>query len=252
MIDGLFSIDSPTARALLQQARDGVSVGELGAALHIDGTGRAEQQMVLETAVALEAVRRKTPKRPVGGVTRGGHFEANANELLHRRLAALPRQVLLDRGFWRWISVTMLREIIDWRHNAEDGVVKDLNFGIGAPVEGLAYRLFMRADLALDVGAEDPYWLSRFPNQDLWRSHLLRQNYGRAFELRRALLMLQHGHLDSVKPLHLTNKGGGFRDLAKQLRNLGTNTLFEALDREDAEALVKSEAKTVIKLSTGA
>ena len=249
MIDRLFSIDGTTAREVLGEARDGIAARELGNSMHVDGTGSEELRIVNEAIAALEVSRNATQARPKGGVTPGGYFEAHANEQFHRLMAQLPRRVVLDRGFWRWLSVTMLRDLIGWRHNADDGQARDANFGIGSPVEGLAYRLFIRADLALDPGAPDPYWLTRYENQDLWRSHLLRQNYGRTAELRRALLLLQHGHLGTVKPLHLTEKPGGFRDLAKRLRNLGTNAFYEAMDRATAEALVVAEAQSVVKLA---
>lgn len=251
MIDGLFSVDSATARELLREAREGLPARELGKPMHVDGTGSEELRIVNEAVASLEASRNATLARPKGNVTPGGYFEAHANEQFHRLLSRLPRKVLIDRGFWRWLSVTMMEDLIGWRHNADGDQVKEANFGIGAPVEGLAYRLFIRADLAFDDtrGAPDPYWLTRFESQDLWRSHLLRQNYGRTSELRRALLILQHGHLGTVKPLHLTEKPGGFRDLAKRLRNLGTNAFYEAMDRTTAEALVVAEAQSVVKLA---
>lgn len=249
MIDGLFSVDSATARELLREAREGLPARDLGKPMHIDGTGSEGLRIVNEAVASLEASRNATPSRPKGNVTPGGHFEAHANEQFHRLLSGLPRKVLIDRGFWRWLSVTMMGDLIGWRHDADGDEVKEANFGIGSPVEGLAYRLFIRADLAFDPGAPDPYWLTRFESQDLWRSHLLRQNYGRTSELRRALLLLQHGHLGTVKPLHLTEKPGGFRDLAKRLRNLGTNALYEAIDRTTAEALVVAEAQSVVKLA---
>ncbi len=251
MIDGLFSVDSATARGLLREAQEGLPARELGKPMHVEGTGSEELRIVNEAVASLEASRIATPARPKGNVTPGGYFEAHANEQFHRLLSRLPRKVLIDRGFWRWLSVTKMQDLIGWRHNADGDQVKEANFGIGSPVEGLAYRLFIRADLAHDPGTHslptpDPYWLTRFESQDLWRSHLLRQNYGRTPELRRALLLLQHGHLGTVKPLHLTDKPLGFRDLAKRLRNLGTNAFYEAMDRATAEALVVAEAQFVV------
>ena len=74
---------------------------------------------------------------------------------------------------------------------------------------------------------------ARTGDQDLWRSHILRQDYANARVVARALLRLQAGQL-AAKKLSVD----AVRELAKRLRRLHANVVFEFLDAPQAEGLV--------------
>lgn len=163
----------------------------------------------------------------------GGRFEQQACEIVHRCLAGCDPVMLADFDFWTWVAVTHFADIVDWRFGAEGRHAKPENYGIGKRNENLLFRLWLRAELVKDSKAKDPYHLAKTGDQDLWRSHILRQGYSNARLVTKALLRLQAGQLAAKK---LTVDG--VRELAKRLRRLRANVFFEFLSAAQAEALV--------------
>jgi len=163
----------------------------------------------------------------------GGRFEQRACEIVHRCLSGYPREVLADMDFWTWLAVAKLSSLVEWRFGTEGRQVKPENYGIGKRVENMLFRLWLRADLVKEENTKDPYELARTGDQDLWRSHIIRQGYANARTITKALLRLQAGRL-RAKRLNID----GIRELAKRLRRLRANVVFEYLTAEQAESLI--------------
>ena len=171
----------------------------------------------------------------------GGRFEAEACSEIHR-LVPFDPDMLADYEFWTWLAVFHFRELVDWRHGGDTGRAAPANFGIGSGSENLLYRMWLRADAGYRPDDIDPYELARRGDQDFWRSHVFRQGYGRCRPLVRALVRYQFpdGSADGA-----TLKISEIRELAKRLRRLHPNVVFEYLDEETAYLLVEKEAEAV-------
>jgi hypothetical protein len=169
-------------------------------------------------------------------------FEAAIVDIVHdgiNRLVRQTSQILADDGFWRWLAVTHFRPIIERRHPAKQGPGNVQNFGIGSVVENFVYRVWLRGDIGLDVDRhpEDPYVLARRGDQDFWRSHIFRQSYGACRVFARALVTFQYP-CDGTQTL----KTEQMRELAKRLRRLYANVVFEYLSFDEALDLIRYEA----------
>ena len=140
---------------------------------------------------------------------------------------------LADHEFWIWLAVVQYADIVEWRFGTTGRHAKPANYGIGQRIENLFFRVWLRAELVKDPKAKDPYHLARTGDQDLWRSHILRQAYANSRLIAKALLRLQAGQL-SVKKLTVEN----VRELAKRLRRLHANVVFEFLTFSQAEGIV--------------
>jgi hypothetical protein len=171
----------------------------------------------------------------------GGKFESEACGVVHACLADLDRDVLADHDFWTWLAVDCLADILEWRFGCAERPAQAANYGIGSRTENMFFRLWLRADLGKASGA-DPYELAKLGDQDLWRSHLLRQGYANARSIVRALLKLQAGKLMHEEKAATKLAGGdepnGIRMLAKRLRRMRANVVFEFLTQLQADALV--------------
>ncbi len=163
----------------------------------------------------------------------GGHFEQQACSIVHRALADCDPTALADNEFWIWLAVLKYADIVEWRFGATGRHAAPANYGIGQRIENMFFRLWLRAELVREPKAKDPYHLAKTGDQDLWRSHILRQAYANSRLIAKALLRLQAGQL-SVKRLTVEN----VRELAKRLRRLHANVVFEFLTFSQAEGLV--------------
>lgn len=168
----------------------------------------------------------------------GGKFEAEACARVHQSLPFDP-QVFADSGFWVWLAVTQLSEIVEWRHGGTDRLAALANYGIGNRIENLVFRMWLRADLVCDPSAQDPYWLAKRGDQDLWRSHIFRQDYANVRELARALVGFQC--LPDGYRLHPSNENG-IRMLAKRIKRLRANIVFEFLNTSQLTDLLTQQS----------
>ena len=161
---------------------------------------------------------------------------------LYKSLKPLPVDVLTDRGFWRYLSVTLF-DFVQWR----DGETCQLvSFGAGEGSSGkwdcVPFRMFDRAMIA-EAGSDDaadPFWGSRIAGTDLWRSHILRVLIGNAPVLVNEILR------DSSAGRLPTDK---LRPFIKGLQRTRSNVLFELLDKEQArDAVDRERGRTISAL----
>lgn len=216
------------------KARDGGEDPSLDDFQRVVGVGNLlNMEPIEKLGVELRKLKKGFPERLKERDPEGGRFEQQACVLVHRRLAECDPVVLADRNFWIWLAIVQFADIVEWRFGAHGQHAKLANYGIGQPIENLLFRLWLRAELVKDAKGKDMYHLARTGDQDLWRSHILRQNYANARAIAKALLRLQAGQLAAKK---LTVEG--VRELAKRLRRLHANVVFEFLNTGQAEGLV--------------
>jgi hypothetical protein len=218
--------------------------------IEIRGSGQDVERVLPDLARELYEIKSRYPERLRSRDPAGGEFEAEACAQLHRALPFDP-QMLADYEWWTWLAVFHFRELVDWRHGGETGQATPANFGVGNGSENLLYRMWLRADAGYDPTRSDPYELARRGDQDFWRSHVFRQGYGRCRSLVRALILYQFPDGSAGNP---SLKTGEIRELAKRLRRLHPNIVFECLREEDAYQLVVGEAeraKQALAGSTG-
>lgn len=171
----------------------------------------------------------------------GGRFEALAARAVHEGVPNHP-EIVGDPEFWIWLAVVHFRELVEWRYGAPAEGTGLANYGIGARVENLLYRSWLRAELLLDEDAADRYHLSEAGQIDFYRSHLFRQGYANARAFARALLRFQYPHKDPAAP-HL--KVGQIRELVKRLRRLRANLFLEILEEAQCREVIEAEASVV-------
>lgn len=168
----------------------------------------------------------------------GHRFDAAGAAVVHRWTMEqmLPPRMIADQQFWRWLAVIYGYDIIRWRYDdGKGGPIKRENFGLKGTRENALFRMYQIGSIVYDAGADDPYGLARAGDVDFWRSHILRQNYANAHPIARTLVKLQAGMLEGEDPLRISE----IRELAKDLRRLRANIVFECLTDDGAKRLVQ-------------
>jgi hypothetical protein len=133
----------------------------------------------------LDAIREKYNKQYKDGVPKsaGGRIESEMVEPIHQAFLVLatPGQ-LSNIGFWRWLSNVAYRgkfwDFIDWRFDERQQV----NWAITSPrslKESLFFRCWLRGHKMYNPESPDPYKYARMGTGDFWRSHVLRQDFGK-------------------------------------------------------------------------
>lgn len=230
-------ISADKASTVLETLRGG---GEIDAE-DVDerGEGKAFPSDVLEhLQTRLAKIKAKFPEALGKRDQAGGQFEREACAVVHAAIPSEDPHMLADYDFWTWLALSF-RELVEWRHGGKEGVAHIANFGIGKREENLFYRLWLRAEIGKADGTK--YELSRRGDQDFWRSHIFRQDYGKCRAFVHALVKLQFpdpGDKARWDTDHI-------RELAKRLRRVNATLIFESLDDGGAEALVEREAAAV-------
>jgi len=188
-------------------------------------------------------------------------FDAEACVIVHQ---AIPDEadLLGSDGFWRWLALGPLQEIVLWRFPAgkgkaigEDGAQPKYNrenFGVGASArqrsECYPYKLWLRADLGSIADYGDPYRFARRGDVDFWTSHVLRQAYTTNRALCRALVRFQFPDDRGGKPKLVSGtenptKGiRGIRTLAKRIKRLQASCELSILEDHELDALLSELA----------
>lgn len=166
----------------------------------------------------------------------GSQYEALGCEVIHSILP-YDLQMLSDPGFWIWLAVTQLSDIVEWRHGGTGRLANLANYGIGNRVENLFFRMWLRAELVKDHTSSDPYWLAKRGQQDFWRSHVLRVNYANVRALTKALVLFQYPGSEKA-----TLPTAGIRELAKRLKRLHANVVYEFLTPPQIELILVEQS----------
>jgi hypothetical protein len=162
--------------------------------------------------------------------------------ILHSGFRELPAGVLSDRDFWRYCAAYMY-DFIVWRQPTTSVTALYPYFGVKGETLGsadcLPQRMFDRAHIVLTAssgGSADPYALAKFGAADVWISHILRVRNSYAPIVVRELL-------EGVEASRF--KTDSIRELAKDLKRVRSNVLFEVLEREEVKTMVDAAENRV-------
>jgi len=237
------------ARECLEKHRNDDS---WSAAPYVRWVGEGDEFDVSQTNSMLKKLSQLKSKLPNPLPTaKGRDFESPASEVVHKSLE-LNALAASSREFWLWMTFGadsgQLLELVDWRFGTQKHI-NDVNYGITSRAgtwEGLFARLWWRGSIGFDQNFEDPYDIAKRGDIDIWRSHVIRQEYGRCATVARALIRYQHPDSDP-KSKTLTIKK--LRELAKRLRIVDATMSYELLTEAQITELI-GENVAAIKDST--
>ena len=159
-------------------------------------------------------------------------IEGALSVLLFSHLKDLPPQVLTDPGLWRYLGTWCLFDFIAWR-DGEKCKLESFGAGSKTPTWACApLRMFVRAKICAEGNAEDWESLCRVAGTDLWRSHILRVKTGNSPLVAKELVRAwQQGEVNTAS----------VREVAKGLKRVRSNIVFEFLDDKQSRSIVGSE-----------
>jgi len=171
----------------------------------------------------------------------GGLIDSEIVEPLHRALhdSGIGPYQLCHLGFWRWLSNIACDgdfwRFIRWRYDSDI----QQNWGITSPssmIEVYFYRAWLRGHKMYDPNEADHYYYARIGSSDVWRSHILRQDFGRDREFVKAFLDTIYGEKGKtlVGTEELRTK------LIPALRAWSSNSSFSHLTYSENFELIKS------------
>ena len=164
-------------------------------------------------------------------------FERQAASLVHHHLGLHP-VVAGDAGFWRWLTFSgegEFADLVDWRYPGQNTVhAREQHFGLGQMKEGMFAYLWFCAQSVLDLTLEDPYVLSRRGDVDVWRSHIVRIDFGSVPQMARAFISFVFPD-DEVQFLNREQ----YRQLAKEITRRNASMAFELLDDSECLDLIR-------------
>jgi hypothetical protein len=196
----------------------------------------------------LEKIKARYPEKIRFRSPEGGRFETDACSVVHATIPSHLIAALSDIGFWRYLAVIHFHPLVEWRHGTEGADTNPSNYGVGNVKRNLLYRMWLRAEVSLDVGASDPYHLAKHGDKDLWDSHIIAVRTGNARALVRSLLkFLYPPKLKGKCCLSIDE----VRMLAKHLTRLRANVFLELYDEERAFRLISRE-KDKVRAAVGA
>ena len=151
-------------------------------------------------------------------------------------LYKLPTEVLTDKDFWRFLSATYFLSFIVWR-DGNDGIFPSrASFGASSraiTMDCVPFRMFNRGLINYELtGDLEDNSYAAIPGTDIWRSHILRVKTSFSSSVTRGMLeKLEKGKLPT----------GVIRPLAKRLRRIRSNIIFEILESPEGQDLFDSE-----------
>ncbi|WP_025770161.1 DUF6339 family protein [Thioalkalivibrio sp. HK1] len=188
---------------------------------------------------------------------KGGDIDSDVVEPVHRALSEHATAFQLSQiEFWMWLSNVAVNgglwNFLYWRFSGSDQLV---NWGITTPKnlkEVYFYRAWLRGHRMYDPSLDDPYHYAKLGSGDVWRSHILRQEFGSDREFVKAFL-------DTIY-----NESGkdviGTDDLRAQLipeiREWTSSASFSHLSYEENKELLaylweKARAEALAKIDKG-
>ena len=201
---------------------------------------------------ACSAVRRLVVKLQEDGVKVDGfNFDRMACSLIHKKMQ-LPSIVAASGGYWRWLAVERLHDVIEARHHnpAKNPHAHLRNYGIGTRDMGqnrLAI-LWLRANMLYDDEADNPYHLAeRFLHTDFVESAIIRHRFGWCRNLARVLVKFQYRH-PATKETYLRNTGSrSIRELYKRLRHLHSVYAFEFMSEHELWSVLEKHSEDLLR-----
>ena len=219
--------------------------------VHWIGNGeRFDREQAISLLYKLARIRKKLKADPLPQA-KGKEFEGPACAVVHQELG-LPTTTAAAREFWLWLTFGaadgQFCEIVDWRFGTQGGI-GEVNYGLTSKAqiwEGLFARLWFRGHIGRGKSRNDPYSVAKRGDMDIWRSHVIRQEYGRCASVAKALVRFQY---PDAKGKSRRLKVTELRALAKRLRVLDASICFEMLDESAVTELIKENVAKIRALA---
>ena len=179
--------------------------------------------------------------------TRDAEFDAIVAVEFHRRVW-LSVDLSGDDNLWRWLAISCGPDLIERRHGSQANHAALGNFGLGAKWNNLFRRLWFRAELSYDAGADDPYWLTKLGGREFWDSGIIRHRYGSARNLVKAFTKFQYPDPDSPTRgrwpmLEDKDDSPGIRTLYRRLTTVHATVAFDVLSVDECTYILDELAR---------
>ena len=155
-----------------------------------------------------------------------GDFEENALEVSVQFFDDLPDECKFEPGFWTYLS-WRCADIIAWRYPVNDKKGWVDNFFARYSASDFINAFIPRLIVQGLITRGDP--ARSFKGQDFWRSHVLRVKTGFSKEV-------SNGFANISKSESINTEEA--RIIAKKIKAIRSNVIFEVLNKPQAEALV--------------
>ncbi len=171
-------------------------------------------------------------------------FDRFACETMHNTLELTPNLAASD-GFWRWLAVEKLAELVEARMERRSGAVGLANYGVDARLDSNRMAiLWLRADILYDPDSDDPYHLAKMPlHTDFLESGIIRPRYGWCRNLARAFARFQYRDPNSSRAYLHSTDANGIRMMYKRLRRLHSTVAFEFLSDAELREVLEEKSK---------
>jgi len=156
--------------------------------------GADEEELLsdYELEALVEALEEVKSNYPSVTKQNAGSIDSDVSVIVHSHLSdKLSVDELSQIGFWRWLSIIacdgFFWRFIDWRIGGD----AQINWGVVGPnnrFEVYFYRGWLRGHKMFEPEASDPYKYAKKGASDMWRSQILRQEFGRDKEFVKAFL----------------------------------------------------------------
>lgn len=162
-------------------------------------------------------------------------FDSQAAPLVFEALNVLPFAILNDIDFWRYVAVHVMYDIVDWRYPKDNGSRWGSN--PSQAIRTITYAWFIRGQLCRNFNTEEIALVNKVSDIDIWTSHVIAVLHGSS-----SAIMYEYFRkcVEWQKPSGGWNLLGrlAFRDLAKQLKALRSNYVFDIIDKLSARQIV--------------
>lgn len=169
----------------------------------------------------------------------GGKIDSDLTEIIHSELTKHASvHELCQLGFWRWLSNIahsgFFWKFIMWRFDSDKKINWGITNSLSSIIEVYFYRAWLRGHKMYDESESDPYKYAKLGSSDVWRSHILRQDFGRDREFVKAFLDTIYNQPD---------KAMGTKELREQLipalRAWTSGSTFSHLSYKENLELIK-------------
>lgn len=186
----------------------------------------------------------KPPK--IAARSPGAWFDMKAVAKLHGALKNLSAEAASDPRFWTWLTFAgcgrKYADIVIKRFKGRKGeAAKEKNFGITTQAnvfEGLFAHIWWRGYRFYDSSAANPYDLAERGYVDLWRSHILREEYSYGPNMGRAFIKFMYPRHGEISGHH----SGYMRAIPPKLEARHTSCCFEVLSEQECTLIIKELA----------
>jgi len=182
---------------------------------------------------AIEEIEKSGPKNEK---LKWQKFDSQAAPLVFEALNVLPFAILNDIDFWRYMAVHVMYDVVDWRYPKDNGSRWGSN--PSQSIRTITYAWFIRGQLCQNFDSEEIALVNKVGDIDIWTSHVIAVLHGSS-----SAIMFEYFRkcVEWQKPNGGWNQWGrlAFRDLAKQLKALRSNYVFDIIDKLSARQIVE-------------